>query len=237
MSHVFISEFNMSCMTKDRVNYIKCCCVCVDLFPAILCTILTTDVLPRDLFSKVKSFPGIPLSKEQENKVSRARTAGCAGFDLTLFYTLIRNLGLPSVVAPSSGWGKLPISVSQITTGDDVERMRDLRNNVYGHASSTGISDPEFRGYWKTIQDICARMDTQYCVSTFTDKLKGIEKVDFVPKAVSDYIDIVDELLKKDNELQNELQMLKGKDIANVQLIIEQTNHPIARFISNSSSV
>ena len=118
----------------------------------------------------------------------------------------------PSVAVPSNGWGKQPTSTSQTTIGDDVERMRELRNNVYGHASSTGIPDPDFRGYLKSIQDICSRMDVQYGVTTFTDQLKDIEKFDFVPKAVSDYIDIVDRLLKKDNELQTELDNLKGND-------------------------
>ena len=197
-------------MNKDQVNYLKCCCVCVDLFPVILCTILTTDILPKDIFNKVKSTPKIKLSNDQEKHVIKAATAGYAGFDVTLFYTLIRNLILPSVIAPSNGWGKRPTSASQTTTGDDVERMRDIRNNVYGHASSTGISDPDFCGYWKTIQDICSRMDTQYGVSTFTNKLKDIEKVDFVPKGVSEYIDIVDHLLKKDDDLQKELDNLTG---------------------------
>ena len=201
----------MSSMNKDQVKYLKCCCACVDLFPVILCTILTTDILPRDLFNKIKSSTSIKLSKDQEKQVIKATTAGYAGFDVTLFYTLIRNLVLPSVAAPSNGWGKLSTSASQTTTGDDVERMRDLRNNVYGHASNTGISDPDFRGYWKTIQDICSRMDTQYGVATFTDKLKDIEKVDFVPKVVADYIDIVNKQLQKDDVLQKEIENLKGK--------------------------
>ena len=203
----------MSSISKDQVNYLKCCSVCVDLFPVILCTILTTDILPKDIFNKVKASHYVKLSKDQEKKVIKATTAGYTSFDLTLFYTLIRNLVLPSVAAPSNGWGKLPVSASQTTTGDDVERMRDLRNNVYGHASSTGISDPDFRGYWKTIQDICTRMETQYGVTTFTHKLKDIEKIDFVSKAVSDYIDIVDKLLKnmkRDDDLQEELDSLKG---------------------------
>ena len=60
----------MSSMTKDLVNYLKCCCVCVDLFPLILCAILTTDILPRDILKKVKSTPGVKLSKDQEKQVT-----------------------------------------------------------------------------------------------------------------------------------------------------------------------
>ena len=122
-----------------------------------------------------------------------------------------KSCNAESVTAPSIEWGKLPSSPSQTTTGDDIERIRDLRNTVYGHASSTGISDPDFRGYWKTIQDICSRFDSHYGVTTFTDKLKDIEKVDFLPKVVSDYIDIVNKQIQKDDAMQKELDKLKGK--------------------------
>ena len=202
----------MMSLSKDQVNYVKCSCVSVDLFPEVLRHILQVDIPPSQIWTKTQAVIscGLKLGKEQQQKVKNAVTMGYNDFDVTLCYTLIRNLVLPSVTAPSNGWGKFPTSYSQATTGDDIERIRDLRNTVYGHASSTGISDPDFRGYWKTIQDICSRMDSQYSVTIFTDKLKEIEKIDFVPKAVAD---IVDTLLKKDDYLEKELESLKGNYI------------------------
>ena len=69
----------------------------------------------------------------------KAATVGYGGFDATLFYSLIRNLMCPSVAVPSNGWGKQPTSMSQTTIGDDVERMRELRNNVMGMRQVQGF--------------------------------------------------------------------------------------------------
>ena len=202
----------MTSMSKDQVNYFKCSCVSVDLFPKVLRHVIQVDIPPSQIWAKTQAAlrSGLKLGKEQQNEVRNAVTSGYTAFDVTLCYTLIRHLAMPSVTAPSSGWGKLPTSISQTSTGDDIERIRDLRNTVYGHASSTAISDPDFRGYWKTIQDICSRMDSQYGVTTFTDKLQQIETVDFVPKVVADYIDIVNKQIQKDDALHKELDNLKG---------------------------
>ena len=202
----------MTSISKDLVNYVKCSCVSVLLFPEILQHVLQFDIPPNQIWAKTQAALGygLKLSKELQQKVKNSVTSGYSGFDVSLCYPLIRYLALPTVTAPSNGWGTLPSSSSHTTIGDDIEWIRDFRNTKYGHASSTGISDPDFRGYWKTIQDICSRMDTQYGVTTFTDKLKDIEKIEFVPKAVSDYIDIVDKLLKKDNDLKEEIDRLKG---------------------------
>ena len=202
----------MMSLSKDQVNYVKCSCVSVDLFPELLRHVIQVDIPPSQIWTKTQTALclGLKLGNEQQKKVKNAVTMGYNEFDVTLCYTLIRHLALTSVTSPSNGWGKLPTSFSQTTNGDDIERIRDLRNTMYGHASSTGISDPDFRGYWKTIQDICSRMDSQYSVTIFTDKLKEIEKIDFLPKAVAD---IVDTLLKKDDYLQKELESLKGNYI------------------------
>ena len=203
----------MTSMSKDQVNYVKCSCVSVDLFPEVLRHVIQVDIPPSQIWIKTQAAlsRGFKLGREQQQKVKNAVIVGYSEFDVTLCYSLIRNLALSSVTSPSKGWGKIPSLPSHLTTGDDIERKRDLRNTVYGHASSTGISDPDFRGYWKTIQDICSRIDTKYGVNTFTDKLKDIEKVDFVPKVVANYIDLVNKQLQKDDALQKELENLKGK--------------------------
>ena len=114
---------------------------------------------------------------------------------------------MPSVPPPSNGWGKLPSLPSHMTIGDDIELVRDFRNNVYGHADSTTIPDPVFQGYWNTVKDICTRMDGRYGGTVFTDKLKDIEKIDSVPKVI---IDVVKEQIQMEEGLKEELEGLKG---------------------------
>lgn len=77
-------------------------------------------------------------------------------FDVTLLYTLIRNL-CPSL-KPTQGWGSEPNNTDK-KIGDDIERLRLFRNNFYAHADSTEISDSDFNNLWKNLQSVIQRIE------------------------------------------------------------------------------
>ena len=209
----------MTTISKEKVNYVRSCCVNIDVFPEILRHILQHDIPPAQIHNLAQAKSNadrtarvrnpFTLGKEQWTLLQNAGTAGYIDFDVTLLYQLIRNLTLPSCVPPSHGWGHEPSLPSQITIGDDVERMRTLRNKVYGHAISTTIHDNVFHGYWTTAADICSRMDTQYGGTKYSDMLKDTEKIDFVQQKVSDYIDIVTKQIQNDQQLKTEVGELQ----------------------------
>ena len=217
----------MTTISKEKVNYVRSCCFNVDVFPDILRHILQSDIPPTQIYSDAQAKSAadraarvrnaFTLSREQWTLLQNAGKAGYGDFDLTLLYTLIRNLTLPSCVPPSRGWGLEPSLPTQVTIGDDVERMRSLRNTIYGHATSTAIPDNVFQGYCTTAVDICSRMDAHYVGSKYIDMLKDIEKIEFVQQKVSEYIDIVTQQIQNDEqlksevaELQTEMDLLKG---------------------------
>ena len=209
----------MTTISKEKVNYVRSCCINVDVFPDILRHILQSDIPPSQIYSdaQAKSTADraarvrnpFTLSREQWTLLQNATTAGYGNFDLTLLYTLIRNLTLPSCVPPSRGWGIEPSLPTQFTIGDDVERMRSLRNKVYGHATSTAIPDNVFQGYWTRATDICSHMDRHYGGTNYIDMLKDIEKIEFVHQKVSDYIAIVTKQIQNDERLKKELEELQ----------------------------
>ena len=76
-------------------------------------------------------------------------------FDITLLYTLIRNIS--SVTSPVTGWGKAPADNPRDTSlGAATERIRICRNCVSGHSMDGMLDDQSFEHYWK---DICLIMD------------------------------------------------------------------------------
>ena len=228
----------MTTISKERVNYVRSCCIHVDVFPEILRDILKHDIPQSQIYSQAQAKSAadraarvrnpFTLGKEQWALLQNAGTKGYADFDLSLAYTLIRNLTLPSIVPPSNGWGHEPLLPTEITIGDDVERMRSLRNKVYGHAPSTNIADYIFKAYWTTAGGICSRMDVQYGGIKYIDMLKDIETIEFVQQKVSDYIDIVTKQIQNDEQLKKEVEelqkqtedcqrgvdLLKGKNIS-----------------------
>ena len=228
----------MTTISKEKVNYVRSCCLHVDVFPEILRDILQRDIPPPRVYNLAQAKSAadraarvrnpFTLGKEQWILLQNASSNGYSDFDLSLSYTLIRNLTLPSVVPPSNGWGNEPSLPTQMTTGDDVERMRSLRNKVYGHATSTGIADFIFQAYWISTRHICSRMDAHYGGTKYKDMLKDIGKIEFVHQTVSDYIDIVAKQIQNDEQLkteveelqkqteycQRDVEVLKGKNIS-----------------------
>ena len=225
----------MTTVSKEKVNYVRSCCINIDVFPDILRHILQRDIPPTQIYNLAQAKSAadraarvrnpFTLGKEQWTLLQNAGTSGYVDFDLTFLYKLIRNLTLPSCVPPSLGWGNEPSLPTQVTIGDDVERMRSLRNKVYGHATSTAIPDNVFQGYWTTAIYICSRMDTHNGGTKYTDMLTDIEKIEFVQQKVCDYIETVtkqiqnDEKIKREvgelqtrtDELQTDVDLLKGK--------------------------
>ena len=89
--------------------------------------------------------------------------------DTTLVYTLLRNL--TKVTRPTNGWGRQPSSSLMQTIGDDIERIREIRNVFYGHVSSSKMTNKTYTHFLKRVRDILTRMDrihlpgrTQYCI-------------------------------------------------------------------------
>lgn len=58
-------------------------------------------------------------------------------------------------------WGGVPYKNS-IKLGDDIERIHQIRNNVYGHATRTYISDAHFKIYWNDLGSIMERIDKRF---------------------------------------------------------------------------
>ncbi|KAK3082663.1 hypothetical protein FSP39_001908 [Pinctada imbricata] len=130
--------------------------------------LLASYISPTDLVMKVR--PGHPvwssLDKLQKSLVQNAVMDGFLKFDISLSYKLIRNVCTnlrdplkADLPAPSKGWGIDP-QPSDVTPSDDLERIRILRNSVYGHVSQSSMPESEYQKHWQLLKDIASRMDT-----------------------------------------------------------------------------
>lgn len=148
------AEQNFTCFTK----------ACIDFIKLPLIDIFTDCVKPVDLYVKIKCSSTLMYGK---NKLRPDQLKLCffplpllpdySKFDVTLLYTLIRNL-CPSL-KPTQGWGLEP-NDTDTKIGDDIERLRLLRNNIYAHADSTEISDGDFNNLWNDLQSVIQRIET-----------------------------------------------------------------------------
>ncbi|XP_062586672.1 uncharacterized protein LOC134248277 [Saccostrea cucullata] len=98
--------------------------------------ILEMEISPSDIENKVKASPVYrKLRTEQEHLLVDAKHNGFKNFDISLTYTLIRNI-CKKIPLPTKGkWGEEP-AAGEVTVGDDIERIRSIQNGLTAHVSS-----------------------------------------------------------------------------------------------------
>lgn len=148
----------------DQRNFACVTIASVDLIKLPLIDILESRIKPVDLYKEINLHSNIlsgkyKLSQDQLNLCFLQPPAkpDYSKFDVTLLYRLIRNL-CPSL-KPTKGWGTQPDD-ADIQIGDDIERLRLVRNNCYAHADSAAISDTDFKDIWKKLKSTIIRMQT-----------------------------------------------------------------------------
>ena len=198
--------------TKENENYARLSRAIVDLMTFILREILMLYILPADIEKNALPFQSTKLKNlrvEQWDLIQKANTKGYSDFDITLLYALLRNL-CASVPKPSSKWGRNDLPKShEVTLGDDIERIRIVKNGLQSHIPTTTLNDAEFEDYWKILRDVCVRLDSQFN-KKYTDDLDNLKTA------------CMDSTLQK--EYRDNLRLLKDREKENSRDITEHTS-------------
>ncbi|KAL3889732.1 hypothetical protein ACJMK2_002061 [Sinanodonta woodiana] len=145
---------------QEHMNHARLCVALVTVCGNALRDILRTnfpvpyqDIYQVILANKVKLTKGRGhlLNRDQSQLVfpdPLGQTTGTVDqFDLSLLYTLIRNIS--TVTAPITGWGTDPLDQPRdCCLGASVERIRLYRNQISGHSSDGKISQQDLEDYW-----------------------------------------------------------------------------------------
>ena len=78
-------------------------------------------------------------------------------YDITLLFILIRNICGVHPPASTGSWNADPPAHDHSPEADLV-RLKNFRNKVYGHISSTGVPDDDFDKYWTEISEVLVRL-------------------------------------------------------------------------------
>ena len=147
-------------ITQDHINHARVCnalvSVCADALREILLSKVPTGY--PSIYAAIKANRGmLRLRQEQLSLIypdPNGRFTGTVDqFDITILYTLIRNIS--SVQAPLNGWGHPPDDNPRDTSlGANVERIRQCRNKVSGHSVDGKLDNQSLQNYWREIEDI-----------------------------------------------------------------------------------
>ena len=194
--------------TKENENYARLSRAIVDLMTFMLREILTLYILPTDVERKALPFGSTKLKNlrtEQWDLINKANTYGYADFDITLLYALLRNL-CTSVPKPSTNWGRndMPNS-SEVTLGDDIERIRIVKNCLQSHTPTTKLHDVAFEDFWKILRDVCVRFDSLFN-KKYTDDLDQLKTICMDSELQQRYSDNLRLLMEKEFESSSEIK-------------------------------
>ncbi|XP_062584881.1 uncharacterized protein LOC134246510 [Saccostrea cucullata] len=184
----------------DRTRFAKVGMAINDVLTETLRDVLQNNIPSSNIFVKVNASKRYKdLNSEQQNLIKDAINSGYEKFDTTLLYTLIRNFS--TITKPTRGWGLTALPASgEITVGDDVERIRLIRNNVFGHVNSALTSQSVFDDCWSAISDICTRLET-FTGNSYLDELSYIENLSLEEKNREAIIDQIKVECKDDKEI------------------------------------
>ena len=104
-------------------------------------------------------------------------------------------------------------SQNEITVGDDIERIRLIRNK-FGHISETAISKTEFNEYWSIISGICTRIQT-LLNKDYVKRLQDAEGCSMDSDTEKKYLELIRTMAEEEKTtrdiLQNIQRALTGK--------------------------
>ena len=195
----------------------RMCRAVVDLGGDILRDALYYHIKPAVIVSYVlasRYFRNHPLNPHQTAVLQNASTKGdYSECDITLLYSLLRNLPpTNTALRPTAGWGKLPVEAWNTSLGDDIERIRDIRNEVYGHVATTYIPDVLYTRYMAELQAVCLRMDHNHAVSlmsttphhqSYTQILQYIQVTCMDPDSEARYTDEIRRMRETDRQTRD----------------------------------
>lgn len=171
-------------LSQKQLNFARLSIVFVDIIKLPLIDILKIFIKPAELEKSIKGCPSLLTGKDKLNPDQQKKCCfysfklpDYSKFDVTLLYKLIRNL-CPTL-EPTNKWGARP-TVNDVCVGDDIERIRELRNVCFAHTVSAEISDDDFKKLWnyaKCMIQRCQHFTTSKgCVTDYNQMIVDLER-------------------------------------------------------------
>ncbi|XP_061196858.1 uncharacterized protein LOC133205132 [Saccostrea echinata] len=182
-------------LSKDQQNFVKLGIVCMDEIKLVLKDVFESQIKPVDLYNAINSCSELTTGRHRLRldqlrlcRLSPPQLPVYDQFDVSLLYTLIRNL-CPNL-KPTKGWGKTPDS-GATKIGDDIECFRIFRNDTFAHIESSEVPDGMFVSRWNDLKGNIQRAQ-KFVTSlgykvNYEEKLAKIEKSDFGCKDMEKY--------------------------------------------------
>nr|XP_022303014.1 uncharacterized protein LOC111110716 isoform X2 [Crassostrea virginica] len=206
--------------TRHTTNFARLCrllSVCAELLRDVLRRYISEVSLYSELdAAKAKITP--VLSSPQKDLFYRKRELYLPydDLDITLLYTLIRNLcddthqlkhGQKGMPPPQNGWGKLPFQQDR-SLAANVERIRYFRNET-NHRERDSVMDNDFIVTWnkmrRVVEEIEKNLNHPNHSTKYVGILKEIKDISMDPEAIQKYIEEIENMKREQECLEEKI--------------------------------
>lgn len=133
--------------TRETTNLARIARIILGPCTDVLRAVLNNQISPTDLIQRVNSYNAAnkkpSINKDQRDLV---KSMDYTKFDITLLYFLLRNIC--TITAHEKQWGNIP-ELSDRSVSANIERIRLMRNEYYGHCPRIYITQSDFEDKWK----------------------------------------------------------------------------------------
>lgn len=175
-----------SSLSNEQLNFARLAIACLDVIKLPLIDILHLNVKADELLAKIEANQTLKKGRFRLNSKEKKKCCiqppdkpDYSQFDVTLLCKLISHL-CPSI-QPRQGWGVEP-SDGDTGLGDDIVRIRVLRNEVFAHAASAEIDNVTFKDIWDDIERVLTRIQTSTPGCKSVDYVVKLQTVKGMPK-------------------------------------------------------
>nr|XP_022319643.1 uncharacterized protein LOC111122284 [Crassostrea virginica]XP_022319644.1 uncharacterized protein LOC111122284 [Crassostrea virginica] len=237
---------SVSCIgsDEDRTRFFRLSLIIIDELTQILRDLLHNEISPAQIYNKVVQRNYFPkLRPEQVVVIHNANSRDYKDFDITLLYTLLRNV-CQNITPPSQRWGgsNMP-SPNEVTVGDDIERIRLIRNKIFGHISEAAISETEFKEHWSIMSGICTRIQT-LLNKDYVKRLQAVDERSIDPDTEEKYLQLLKRQVEEEKStkvilqnLQSSLTELTSKETIKIASRVAEKAPTIQTLIETSISI
>ncbi|XP_078321803.1 uncharacterized protein LOC111114804 isoform X6 [Crassostrea virginica] len=228
-------------LTKPAENFCRLCqlimTVCSDLFRDILSHHIQPANLRRELDNNKNTLLRalkIPDHKTLLFRQSGGQSVSAKDMDLTLLYTLLRNIcGIPP---HQKGWGKTP-NTGDITLAACIERIREQKNAIASHSNIGEIDDIRFQDIWMKLQTDIVNIEKELIGGNMYERaVKVLFSCELTPAKALESADDFNRLYDKMNEVQIETKQYHAQKKARMNTIAKRQSALKRTFIGASAS-
>ena len=149
---------------EESANFYRLVSLVVDRGSDVLRDVLLHLVKPSTLEAVLQAKINVINNLQQKKVIFAEQYAlltkvppNAEEFDISLLVKIFQNI-CPNIPAPILGWGTKKPDANDFSLAADILRLRNIRNEVYAHRSSTKVTNADFEPLWFDLSQVIERI-------------------------------------------------------------------------------